>query len=61
MPAASTVQTTLRDQMAARKDGEPFDDELAARVKEAVAWVVKEQEKNGVDIVNDGEYTQRSW
>jgi 5-methyltetrahydropteroyltriglutamate--homocysteine methyltransferase len=51
----------LKEQMAARKDGEPFDDALAARVKEAVAWVVKEQERNGVDVVNDGEYTKRSW
>src|SRR5262245_15180580 len=39
----------LRDQMAARMDGEPFDEALAARVKEAVGWVVKEQVANGVD------------
>ncbi|HEX3245784.1 MAG TPA: cobalamin-independent methionine synthase II family protein [Chloroflexota bacterium] len=51
----------LRDMMATRKDGEPFDDDLAARVKEAVAWVVREQANNGVDVVNDGEYTKRSW
>ena len=47
--------------MATHKDGEPFDDDLATRVKEAVTWVVKEQANNGVDVVNDGEYTKRSW
>lgn len=51
----------LRDIMAARKDGDPFDDALAQQVKAAVAWVVKEQAANGVDVVNDGEYTKRSW
>lgn len=51
----------LRDIMAARRDGDPFDDALAARVKEAIAWVVREQAANGVDVVNDGEYTKRSW
>lgn len=51
----------LRELMATRKDGEAFDDALAAQVKDAVAWVVKEQANNGVDVVNDGEYTKRSW
>ena len=47
--------------MAARKDGDPFDAALAARVKEAVNDVVRLQDENGVDVVNDGEYTKRSW
>ncbi|MSQ09494.1 MAG: epoxyalkane--coenzyme M transferase [Dehalococcoidia bacterium] len=51
----------LKTLMAARKDGEPFDAALAARIKSAVAEVVKLQEDNGVDVVNDGEYTKRSW
>jgi 5-methyltetrahydropteroyltriglutamate--homocysteine methyltransferase len=51
----------LRQTMAARRDGEPFDDALAARVKQAVKDVVRLQAENGVDVVNDGEYTKRSW
>lgn len=47
--------------MAARRDGDPFDDELEARVADAVKEVVRLQADNGVDIVNDGEYTKRSW
>lgn len=51
----------LRETMAARRDGEPFDAALAQRVKAAVAEVVRLQAENGVDVVNDGEYTKRSW
>ena len=51
----------LRQTMAARRDGEPFDEALAARVKQAVKDVVRLQAENGVDVVNDGEYTKRSW
>ena len=51
----------IRATMAARKDGEPFDDALAARIKEGVNEVVRLQHENGVDVVNDGEYTKRSW
>ncbi|HEY7466097.1 MAG TPA: cobalamin-independent methionine synthase II family protein [Dehalococcoidia bacterium] len=51
----------LRQTMATRRDGEPFDDALAARVKQAVKDVVRLQAENGVDVVNDGEYTKRSW
>ncbi len=51
----------LRETMAARRDGEPFDEALAQRVKQAVAEVVRLQAENGVDVVNDGEYTKRSW
>jgi 5-methyltetrahydropteroyltriglutamate--homocysteine methyltransferase len=51
----------LRETMAARRDGDPFDAELEARVRDAVKEVVRLQAENGVDIVNDGEYTKRSW
>jgi 5-methyltetrahydropteroyltriglutamate--homocysteine methyltransferase len=51
----------LRETMAARRDGDPFDEALARRVKEAVTEVVRLQAENGVDVVNDGEYTKRSW
>ena len=51
----------LRQTMAARRDGEPFDEALTQRVKQAVKDVVRLQAENGVDIVNDGEYTKRSW
>jgi 5-methyltetrahydropteroyltriglutamate--homocysteine methyltransferase len=51
----------LRQTMATRRDGEPFDAALEKRVKQAVSDVVRLQAENGVDIVNDGEYTKRSW
>ncbi|HLF71284.1 MAG TPA: cobalamin-independent methionine synthase II family protein [Dehalococcoidia bacterium] len=51
----------LRETMASRRDDEPIDDALAARIKDAVKEVVKLQAENGVDVVNDGEYTKRSW
>ena len=51
----------LREIMAKRQDGEPFDDALTKRVKEAENEVVRLQVENGIDVVNDGEYTKRSW
>jgi 5-methyltetrahydropteroyltriglutamate--homocysteine methyltransferase len=51
----------LRDTMAARKDTDPFDAALEQRVKDAVKEVVRLQSENGVDVVNDGEYSKRSW
>ena len=47
--------------MAARKDSDPFDEGLERRVKDAVKEVVRLQAENGVDVVNDGEYSKRSW
>src|ERR1700710_1314304 len=47
--------------MASRRDGDPFDAELVERVRTAVHEVVRLQAENGVDVVNDGEYTKRSW
>ena len=51
----------LREIMASRRDGDPFDAALEARVRDAVKEVVRLQSDNGVDVVNDGEYTKRSW
>ncbi len=51
----------LRDIMAARNDGDAFDSALEQRVKDAVKDVVRLQKENGVDVVNDGEYSKRSW
>jgi len=51
----------LRETMAARQDSDPFDTALEQRVKVAVAEVVRLQAENGVDVVNDGEYSKRSW
>jgi 5-methyltetrahydropteroyltriglutamate--homocysteine methyltransferase len=51
----------LRQTMQARRDDDPIDEALAARMKSAVAEVVKLQVENGVDVLNDGEYTKRSW
>ncbi|MBV9579008.1 MAG: cobalamin-independent methionine synthase II family protein [Chloroflexi bacterium] len=51
----------LRDLMASRRDGDPFDAALEQRVSDAVREVVRLQAENGVDVVNDGEYTKRSW
>ncbi len=51
----------VREAMAARRDGDPFDEALSKRIKEAENEVVRLQHENGVDVVNDGEYTKRSW
>lgn len=51
----------LREIMAARRDGDPFDAGLEERVGETVTEVVRLQAENGLDIVNDGQYTKRSW
>jgi 5-methyltetrahydropteroyltriglutamate--homocysteine methyltransferase len=48
--------------LTAKDGGQPYDkDALAARVKSAVAEVVKLQVDNGIDIVNDGELSKFSW
>src|ERR1700680_4447082 len=51
----------LRETMAARRDSDPFDPALEQRCKEGVKEVVRLQAENGVDVVNDGEYSKRSW
>jgi 5-methyltetrahydropteroyltriglutamate--homocysteine methyltransferase len=48
--------------MYAKEEGVPVDaDALAARVRTAVATVVKKQVDAGVDIVNDGEMSKPSY
>jgi 5-methyltetrahydropteroyltriglutamate--homocysteine methyltransferase len=51
----------LRQIMQARRDDDPLDEPLKKRIKDAVNEVVKKQQECGVDVVNDGEYTKRSW
>jgi 5-methyltetrahydropteroyltriglutamate--homocysteine methyltransferase len=48
--------------MYAKEEGVPVEPEaLAARIKEAVAEVVKKQADAGVDLVNDGEMSKPSY
>jgi 5-methyltetrahydropteroyltriglutamate--homocysteine methyltransferase len=49
----------LLDLMKARANGEPYDPTAyAARVRDAVADVVRRQVESGLDIVNDGEQSK---
>jgi len=49
----------LREMLTARSNHEPYDEAaFAARVKEAVAEVVRLQADSGVDVVNDGELSK---
>jgi 5-methyltetrahydropteroyltriglutamate--homocysteine methyltransferase len=52
---------TLAEAMRGHKDGDPFDDNLETLVRDAVQEVVRLQAENGVDVVNDGEYSKSSW
>src|SRR3974390_3417754 len=48
--------------MYAKEEGVPVDRHaLAARVREAVAEVVKKQADAGVDLINDGEMSKPSY
>ena len=48
--------------MYAKEEGVPVDDAaLAARVRAAVAEVVRKQTDVGIDIVNDGEMSKPSY
>jgi 5-methyltetrahydropteroyltriglutamate--homocysteine methyltransferase len=52
----------LQDVIAAREVGQTYDAAaLSARVKTAVAEVVRSQAEVGLDIVNDGELSKSSW
>jgi 5-methyltetrahydropteroyltriglutamate--homocysteine methyltransferase len=52
----------LSDMIAARQMGEAYDEKaLAARIKSAVAEVVRKQADAGIDIANDGEFSKSSW
>jgi 5-methyltetrahydropteroyltriglutamate--homocysteine methyltransferase len=47
--------------IGAHPEHQSFDEEMDARVAQAVAGVVRAQLDNGVDVVNDGEFPKRSW
>ena len=52
----------LRQMLVSRDDGSPVDnDAFTARIRSAVDEVVREQVARGIDIVNDGEESKRSW
>jgi 5-methyltetrahydropteroyltriglutamate--homocysteine methyltransferase len=51
----------LQDAMRGHKDGDPFDETLEELVRESIFEVVRLQAENGVDVVNDGEYSKSSW
>jgi 5-methyltetrahydropteroyltriglutamate--homocysteine methyltransferase len=51
----------LTQAMEAHPRGQPTDAAFAARLKEAVVGVVRQQAEAGVDIVNDGEFGKLSW
>ncbi len=52
----------VRELLRARLDGRPLKaDELAARVDDAVADVVRQQVEAGVDVVSDGEMSKTSF
>jgi 5-methyltetrahydropteroyltriglutamate--homocysteine methyltransferase len=53
---------SIRELLRARLAGRPVDeDELAARVREAVADVVRRQAEAGIDVVSDGEMSKTSF
>jgi 5-methyltetrahydropteroyltriglutamate--homocysteine methyltransferase len=52
----------LRDMLMAKDDGRPYDQAaFATRVRSAVAEVVRQQMASGLDIINDGELSKRSF
>ena len=52
----------LLDLMKARASGEPVDaDTYAARVRRAVAAIVRQQVESGIDVVTDGEQSKTSF
>ena len=58
IPRPENIRALLR----ARLDGRPVDaNELAERVKDAVADVVRRQAECGVDVVSDGEMSKTSF
>jgi 5-methyltetrahydropteroyltriglutamate--homocysteine methyltransferase len=52
----------LRDMLIAKDGGRPYDQAaFAMRVRSAVAEVVRQQMASGLDIINDGELSKRSF
>src|SRR5881628_3823961 len=53
---------SIRELLRARLNGEPVDtEELARRVKDAVADVVRRQAESRIDVVSDGEMSKTSF
>ena len=52
----------LRQMLVAKDDGQPYDEAaFETAVREAVAEAVQRQVAFGIDVVNDGEQSKRSW
>jgi 5-methyltetrahydropteroyltriglutamate--homocysteine methyltransferase len=52
----------LRVMLVAKDDGEPYDAALLeTRIRSAVNDVVRQQVDVGLDVINDGEESKRSW
>jgi 5-methyltetrahydropteroyltriglutamate--homocysteine methyltransferase len=52
----------LRQMLVARDEGEPYDhDAFEPAVRAAAIDIVKQQRGAGLDIINDGEQSKRSW
>src|SRR5919109_2343590 len=52
----------LRDMLVAKDEGQPYDQaRFATRLRSAVAEVVRLQTAAGLDIINDGEISKRSF
>jgi 5-methyltetrahydropteroyltriglutamate--homocysteine methyltransferase len=52
----------LRDLLMAKESGKPYDEAAyQRRVREVIAEVVKKQLDSGIDVVNDGEESKRSF
>src|SRR5262245_43492002 len=52
----------VRQMLKDKEDGAPYDGAaLAARVRETVAEVVRQQRAVGLDVINDGEISKRNF
>ncbi|HWC29809.1 MAG TPA: cobalamin-independent methionine synthase II family protein [Dehalococcoidia bacterium] len=52
----------LRDLLVAKESGKPYDEAgYQRRVREVIADVVQKQLESGIDVVNDGEESKRSF
>jgi 5-methyltetrahydropteroyltriglutamate--homocysteine methyltransferase len=52
----------LREMLVARDEGQAYDnDAFEPAIRAAVVDVVKQQREAGLDIINDGEQSKRSW
>jgi 5-methyltetrahydropteroyltriglutamate--homocysteine methyltransferase len=52
----------LRDLLVAKESGKPYDEAAyQRRVREVIAEVVRKQIETGIDVVNDGEESKRSF